>query len=163
MAAPTKHKVLTCPRCNVAMEEFLQAGTFLDRCNQCSGIFFDQGEMFATLGTHADPSYWDRPETGGAALPGGVKCPRCTAATLLQDVAFGGERVEIDRCGSCGGIFLDGGEATKIVAIGGKMAPIVAAERDKAQKELDAMGDVDLRSGGLIYRFLALFKSKKSS
>jgi Zn-finger nucleic acid-binding protein len=144
------------------MEEFLQAGTYLDRCNQCQGHFFDQGEMFATLGKHADPSYWDRPETGGVSLPGGVPCPRCTAETLLQDVAFGGERVEIDRCGSCGGIFLDGGEATKIVAIGAKMAEVVAAERNKAQIELAKMGDVDFRAGGMIHSFLAMFSRKKS-
>jgi len=162
MAGPTKHKVLTCPRCRVPMEEFLEGGTFLDRCLKCQGIFFDQGEMFATLGTHADPSYWDRPETGGTAIPGGVPCPRCTAETLLQDVAFGGEKVEIDRCGSCGGIFLDGGESAKIVAIGSKMAEVVAAERGAAQSELDKMGDVDFRSGGLIYRFLSMFKSKRS-
>ncbi len=42
------------------------------------------------------------------------------------------------------------------------MADVVAAERGAAQSELDKMGDVDFRSGGLIYRFLSMFESKKS-
>src|SRR5687767_14277098 len=147
-------KVATCPRCKVNMKETHSQGTFLDDCERCGGVFFDQGEMFAALGTTADPSYWDRPETGGVMREGHLSCPRCKTDMLLQDVKHGADHVEIDRCGECGGIFLDKGEAEKILSIGAKMAETIQKERAAAQAELDQMGDVDFSSPGLIARFL---------
>lgn len=35
----------TCPRCKVAMAEKLYAGVTLDFCNQCEGLWFDDGEV----------------------------------------------------------------------------------------------------------------------
>jgi Zn-finger nucleic acid-binding protein len=156
-------KVIACPRCRVDMTETRKEGTFLDECPRCSGVFFDQGEMFAALGATADPSYWDRPETGGNARPGNIHCPRCKGEMMLQDVAYGGDHVEIDRCGECQGIWLDKGESDKIMAIGAKLEGVVKGERDAAQVELDKMGDVDFRSGGIIHSFLSLFRGKKKS
>jgi hypothetical protein len=43
------------------------------------------------------------------------------------------------------------------MSIGGENAGAVFEERRKAQAELDAMGDVDFRAGGLIQKFLSLF------
>jgi Zn-finger nucleic acid-binding protein len=106
----------------------------------------------------ADPSYWDRPETGGAVKESALHCARCGSQMLGQDVAYGGEKVEIDRCGSCGGIWLDKGEVDTIMRISDKLAPVLEAERAKAQAELDAMGEVSFASPGLIARFLRLFK-----
>lgn len=152
------NKIPVCPRCKVDMKEIVQLNTFIDVCEKCGGTFFDQGEMFAALGTTADPSYWDRPETGGNVRPGNIACPRCNAAMLLQDVKYEDKQVEIDRCPACSGIWLDGGETTKIMSIGARMAPVVMAERRMAQDELAKMGPVDFNPPSLIYRFLSLFK-----
>jgi Zn-finger nucleic acid-binding protein len=140
------------------MEEVRQRDAFIDNCNTCKGTFFDEGEMYAALGTSADPSLWDRPETGGAVRPGEIHCPRCGAAMLLQDVKHEDLSVEIDRCPNCRGIWLDGGEAAKIMKIGSRMAAVVIAERREARDELDKMGDVDFSPPSLIYRFLKLFR-----
>ena len=157
-------RVITCPRCNVDMKELQKEGTFLDECPRCSGVFFDQGEMYGALGATADPSYWDRPETGGNARPGNIKCPRCKAEMLLQDVSYGGDQVEIDRCGECQGIWLDKGEAEKIMTIGARLGDVVKGEQAAAQAELDKMGDVDFRAGtGLFAKFLSLFRGKPKS
>ena len=155
-----KKKILDCPRCRLAMVAPLQMDAFIDQCKDCRGTFFDQGEMFAALGAKADPSYWDRPETGGVMRPGNLPCPRCHAAMLLQDVKKDELHVEIDRCSSCGGIWLDGGETNKIMAIGEKMAPVVEAEKKAYRAALDKMSDEDLSPPSLIYRFLSLFRRK---
>lgn len=146
-----------CPRCHLVMQEKHEGEAHIDVCERCGGTFFDQGEMFAAYGTTADPSYWDRDETGGVASDGELECPRCESHMLVQQVAYGGSAVEIDRCGHCGGLWLDRGEADKVLEIGAKMVPVVAAERDRHRAELDAMEDPDFR-GGLLYRFLKIFK-----
>ncbi|HEX2677363.1 MAG TPA: zf-TFIIB domain-containing protein [Polyangiales bacterium] len=150
-------KIINCPRCHANMLEVTEKTAYLDRCPKGHGTFFDQGEMFEALGTAADPSFWDRPGNASPVRPGKLSCPRCHAAMLQQDIASAKLRVEIDRCGSCKGIWLDHGEAEKLMSIGGENAGAVFEERRKAQAELDAMGDVDFRAGGLIQKFLSLF------
>jgi Zn-finger nucleic acid-binding protein len=159
MAEKKKDKVIACPRDKELMKETVVEHAFLDICGKCGGTFFDSGEMFAAFGLKADPSYWDRPETGGVVRNGTLECSRCHNPMLVQDVKYGAEHVEIDRCGKCGGIWLDKGEVEKIMAIGEKLASVVDAEKIKAQEDLAKMGDVDF-SPGLIAKFLAIFKKK---
>lgn len=154
-------KIIGCPRCQASMHEVQQKTAFLDRCPKGHGTFFDQGEMFEALGAAADPSLWDRSETAGAVRPGKIGCPRCSAQMLLQDIGVSQARVEIDRCGHCGGIWLDHGEAEKLMAIGAGQVDKAFAERRAAQAELDRMSEVDFRAGGaggLIRSFRSLFR-----
>ena len=118
----------------------------VDVCGTCHGTFFDSGEMFMAAGISADPSTWDRTETGGAVKEGALRCPRCESAVMkAQDVTHEGKHVEVDRCGKCGGIWLDKDELDTIVAIGDALRPVVEAARAKAQAELEAMGTIDLK------------------
>jgi Zn-finger nucleic acid-binding protein len=151
---------LKCPRDHTTMREIRVGEANLDECKQCGGRFFDQGEMFAALGLHADPSYWDRPECAGPFKDADIHCPRCDGHMLLQTIEREKQKVEIDRCGHCEGIWLDRGEAERIVAIGKSMVAVLEAERAKAQKELDSMGEVDFSPPGLIASFLALFRGE---
>jgi Zn-finger nucleic acid-binding protein len=154
-----KNTVLECPRDGSLMHENVTGEAILDVCGKCGGQFFDTGEMFGAFGIKADPSAWDREGTAGAVREGSFKCPRCNAPMLAQDIAKDGDKVEIDRCPKCRGIWLDKGEVEQIMAIGAKNAAEIAAEKAKAQEELDKMGEVDF-SPGLIARFLAMFKKK---
>ena len=154
------HKDRKCPRDKQVMSEQEAGEAKLDVCKKCGGQFFDSGEMFAAFGIKADPSYWDRPETGGSVSQSELQCSECNVFMLKQDVKYEGDHVEIDRCGTCGGIWLDKGEVETIMKIGEKLQPILDAEKAKAKAELDAMGDVDFGSPGLIARFLGLFKKK---
>lgn len=160
----TKNKTLRCPRDKTVMDETEKNSAFIDICGKCGGMFFDQGEMFGACGIKADPSYWDRPETGGQMRDSTIHCARCDGHMLIQDIRKGDAHVEIDRCNHCGGIWLDKGEIEKIIEIGEMMVPVVRAERDKAKAELDAMGDDPFATPGVIASFLALFgigKKKK--
>lgn len=155
------HATATCPRCKIPLQEIQHQNTFLDRCPRCTGVFFDQGELFSSLGATADPSLWDTADTGGVTRPGSTPCPRCGAHMALQDVAYGSDKVEIDRCGSCRGLWLDATEADRIMKIGTQLLEKSRAAAAQARKELDAMGDVDFGGrgkGGHIFRFLSLFR-----
>jgi Zn-finger nucleic acid-binding protein len=152
-----KQKDLACPRDKVVMQEREKGEATLDVCNKCGGQFFDSGEMFAAFGIKADPSYWDRAETGGTVKDGELHCPRCHVHMLVQDIKYETDHVEIDRCGKCGGIWLDKGEVEKIMVIGQKLQPVVDAEKAAAEAELAKMGDPDF-SAGLIARFFRMFK-----
>jgi len=153
----TTKKDLDCPRDKTRMKLVRVDNTHLDECPKCSGRFFDNGEMYGALGLHADPSFWDRPETTASVSEADIHCPRCGGHMSLVKLEYGGENVEIDRCGHCMAIWLDAGEAETIMSIGAKMEPVIAAEQAEAQKALDEMGPVDFNPG-LIARFLALFK-----
>jgi Zn-finger nucleic acid-binding protein len=156
------NKILECPRDRTLMTENVVGESILDTCGKCGGQFFDTGEMFGSFGMKADPSLWDREETAGPVREGSFKCPRCNKVMLTQDIKHEATKVEIDRCGHCGGIWLDKGEVDQIMSIGEKMAPVIEAEKAKAKAELDKMGDVDFNPG-LIARFLARFKKKPVS
>ncbi len=159
----TRERGISCPRCNMMMTEILVETAHIDECPKCRGRFFDQGEMFAALGATADGSYWDRDETAGPVREGHLKCPRCKGGMLAQDISHESTTVEIDRCNECTGIWLDAGEADKIMSIGAAMADVVKAEQARAKADLDGLGDVDFRSTNLLYRFLSLFKKKPAS
>jgi Zn-finger nucleic acid-binding protein len=155
-----REKVLSCPRDKAHMRTTETGQATLDVCGKCGGQYFDSGEMFAAFGIKADPSYWDRPETGGTVKTSTLSCPVCHATMLAQDVRYDGKHVEIDRCGGCGGIWLDKGEVETIMAIGEGVRPVVEAEMAQAKKDLAAMGDVSFASPSLIAKFLGLFKKK---
>jgi Zn-finger nucleic acid-binding protein len=152
-----REKGLLCPRDEMKMEEKKRGEAFLDICGKCGGQFFDSGEMFGAFGIKADPSYWDRPETGGSVKDGALHCPVCHTHMLVQDVKHEAEHVEIDRCGKCGGIWLDKGEVEHIMKIGQRIKPILEKEKAKAEQELAKMGDVNFSPPGIMAQFLAMF------
>lgn len=141
------------------MEVKLTGEAFLDVCGKCGGQFFDSGEMLTAFGLKADVTYWDAPETGGIIKDGTLPCPRCRNPMWVQDVALGGLHCEIDRCGRCHGIWLDGGEVTTILAIADKMTPIIEEGKAKARAAVATVKD-DFSSPGLIAKFLRMFSKK---
>jgi Zn-finger nucleic acid-binding protein len=147
-----------CPHDKSLMTHVKAGEAVLDVCRKCGGQFFDSGEMFAAFGVKADPSYWDRPETGGIVKAGTRHCAECENFMLAQDVSYGGDHLEIDRCGKCGGIWLDKNELEKLMTISEKLRPTLEAERNKAQEELSALGQPDF-TPGLIAKFVKMFKS----
>lgn len=157
----TTRRVLKCPRDHTTMKEILVGEAYLDECGQCGGRFFDQGEMFAALGLHGDPSYWDRPECTTKLEDADIHCPRCDGHMTLTTIAKEAQKVDIDRCGHCQGIWLDRGEADTIMSIGRNMESVIDAERKAAHDELSKLSDEELSPPSLIARFLALFGGKK--
>jgi len=80
-----------------------------DICEGCGSLWLDAGELdkmaFQVEGS-IEYSSKDKIEGDSELLK---KCPRCEDAAL-DKVSFIGSDIGLDRCGNCGGFWLDGGE-----------------------------------------------------
>jgi len=97
--------MMNCPKCpsETLVETPVLGNIPLDVCPNCSGIWFDKGELEALL----------KRSQGGAAADldlinaraEGLVCPRCK-----KQMSRGGlvnPLLLVDRCQSCGGVWLD--------------------------------------------------------
>lgn len=90
-----------CPDCRKRMQPFYvpakQGGAEveLDRCGQCSALWFNEGELETALGKSV------RRRQGTSSR----SCPTCRVA--LEAAVLDG-KVDVERCGTCKGVFLDG-------------------------------------------------------
>jgi Zn-finger nucleic acid-binding protein len=83
------------------------AGTEVDICSGCQGVWLDRSELAAITGKPVD-----LPDS----LPGtdtAFACPRCSSP--LRERSYAGRSdLLIECCSGCGGIFLDRGELLMI-------------------------------------------------
>jgi len=97
---------VNCPRCAAPLDAFeLSGGPEIDICSYCGGAWYDRGEL-------------DIPGLGKGGKPGGADCPRCSVKLLIA--RYGKDGPEIDRCGRCGGVWIDQGELQQIRKISGR-------------------------------------------
>jgi len=110
---------MNCPACGRVLAEITVSGLAVDVCRGgCGGIWFDQLEL-----AKVD----DQEETAGAELldiqrdPSAKvdakarrHCPKCREITMLRHFYGPKQKVEVDECGKCGGIWLDAGELAAI-------------------------------------------------
>lgn len=114
-----------CPRCSQSMPtiDIKVGGKFLvERCNQCMGMFFDNGELEAileksvSLAYHTDHLTLDKLEQAKRHQDypvGYIKCPVCMK--LMHRVNYGTRSgVIIDSCRDHG-VWLDGGELRQLM------------------------------------------------
>ncbi len=91
----------TCPDCRRRMQAFYVAARTgegeveLDRCAQCGALWFNAGEVEQALGRTV------RRRQGSSSR----SCPTCRVK--LEAAVLEG-RIEVERCGTCQGVFLDG-------------------------------------------------------
>jgi len=124
----------TCPRCEKPLKTLdlkLNGRFFIERCDDCLGLFFDPGELEAVLeATVSNVFLIDRSGLDGInnnrpteQYPiSYIKCPVCSQ--LMNRVNFGVRSgVIIDRCKEHG-VWLDGGELRHLMEwmkLGGKL------------------------------------------
>jgi Zn-finger nucleic acid-binding protein len=99
---------MRCPRCR---KEGMQAievpsGARLHGCGGCGGHFLDYGELADAAATPLLVEQDGRP--GAVDDSVALDCPRCAVALVKHPVP--GAAFAVDRCGRCGGTFLDRGE-----------------------------------------------------
>lgn len=90
-----------CPKCRTTLTHVRRAGQLVEACPGCGGLWFDPGELTLLL------EVYRKVDDQGA--PTAWVCPRCETSTLVVR-PFPGTSVEVDRCASCGGTWLDAGE-----------------------------------------------------
>ena len=104
-----------CPVCAVPLTERGLAGQLVDACDVCQGQYYDAGELEALLdlarmiaAVVLEEREIDLVDTRDRARQ--LACPGCDAAMAVEELA--GQAV--DRCPTCGGVWLDGDELALI-------------------------------------------------
>lgn len=103
---------MQCPKCKTHQlneKSFKKGSLILDRCEQCRGIWFDQGELNEVL-KKKSAHYFEVPKI--ALENDNCRCPKCNVG--LYEFCYPGTVVFIDMCKSCGGVWLDSKEWTEI-------------------------------------------------
>lgn len=152
-----------CPICKTPMA-CLNLGTqdkpfFIERCEQCLGLFFDPGELDLLVRNHSqgvfniDALRLDTLRQENAKNNAPVSYRACPVCQKLMNRQNYGNRsgVVIDRCRDHG-VFLDGGELKRIllwVRLGGALqSEQIQAEQKKAPPVNPKDGD-DISTGSL--------------
>ncbi len=122
--------MINCPKCSseALVETPAMGNISLDVCPGCSGIWFDKGELEALL----QQSQGGAPADLNLINPKaeGLTCPRCknkmSHGGLLNPLLL------VDRCQSCGGVWLDPREldlVRKLLGLSGGPSSEVKVER----------------------------------
>lgn len=102
---------MNCPKCDAAMEPVTFATVEVDRCPQCQGLWFDEGEA-EQLKSAKGAGKLDagQPLMAAAAQgPQKVLCPRCRTP-MIGMVVHGQAHIRYESCKVCHGSFFDAGE-----------------------------------------------------
>ncbi len=106
---------MNCPKCagKELKPQDLIGGVEVDFCEACEGMYFEKGEMGCYLQFSKDiPNHKDLMK---AATPS-CKCPECGGQ--MKELKYVPDKeLFIDLCESCGGVWLDGGEAKDAKAV----------------------------------------------
>jgi Zn-finger nucleic acid-binding protein len=118
---------MKCPSCKGPLREKSAGGMTLDICyGGCGGIWFDANELGRVSAQAATSlhSIWAVPTTNVKLTEPRV-CPRCPDQLLERKWFSEQQKVEIDQCPKCSGIWLDAGEFSRIYGEieGAKLTP----------------------------------------
>jgi len=118
---------MKCPACKNALLEKGASGMTVDICyGGCGGIWFDANELEKVSPRAATTLHtiWQAP-VNPTKLSEPRLCPRCPEQTLERRWFSDRQKVEIDQCPRCGGIWLDAGEFSRVYEEirGSKVAP----------------------------------------
>jgi len=113
---------MNCPKCNISLEARIYEGVEIDKCNQCQGVWLDDGEIVKIVQTKEetfDPNLIrETLSQGCSGIPKNeqqtaVSCPKCQSAMtpINYDYASG---IILDRCPQGHGLWFDGNELDKV-------------------------------------------------
>lgn len=110
---------MKCPACQGKLEPIDCKGIEVDECVSCKGRWFDRDELRRAKDKEDDDIRWlDFDPFGEDAeklsVPSeGRICPKCSKQ--MSSLKYSASGIIIDKCSSCGGIWLDHGEFERIV------------------------------------------------
>lgn len=136
-----------CPRCSIRLKSIdlnINGRFFIERCDECLGLFFDSNELEALLEATVsnvfaiNRSMLNDIKVRTTTVEQGafyIKCPVCSA--IMNRVNFGANSgVIVDRCKEHG-VWLDGGELRHLfewMKAGGKL---LQQEREAEQRKIE--------------------------
>ena len=107
-----------CPRCETAMTVIQMEGVEIEHCENCGGICLDYGELDMVADDMTGSLEYstltdDKLETNDGRLL--IACPKCAVSPAMRKIEFlGVGDIVLDRCDSCGVIWLDKDELDQI-------------------------------------------------
>ena len=107
---------MKCPSCKNTLREKGAGGMTLDVCyGGCGGIWFDASELERVSARAATTLHtiWQVP-VSAVKHTDPRTCPRCPEQVLARKWFSDSQKVEIDQCPKCGGVWLDAGEFSRI-------------------------------------------------
>jgi len=112
---------MDCPRCKSQLKLVKVTNVDLEQCANCKGIFFDNFELKKFDEPHESPSEKIILENSSSAAvlkdsPKKISCPKCSNIKMMTRFYSVKQKIEIDECGACGGIWVDAGELAEIRA-----------------------------------------------
>ena len=134
---------MICPTCKSDMIVIEHDNVELDYCTDCSGVWFDAGEMnllFQSIdvdgGGYFIKDMLNTPETESSEKK--RKCPIC--GSKMKKISTGKRgRILVDVCPQGDGLWFDGGELTQLL----KQLSAKEAEGSESQRQVIAfLGDV---------------------
>ena len=116
---PSEDALMNCPACNRSLREKNVGDFAVDVCyGGCGGIWFDADELnrVSVRGAGTLHRVWQYPRR--LEKPDEPRmCPRCERQLLDRKWFSEAEKVEIDQCPKCNGIWLDDGEFTRVFEV----------------------------------------------
>jgi Zn-finger nucleic acid-binding protein len=103
-----------CPHCRVDLAVLTHSGINWAGCPKCQGVWLAGPDVAKALRLYAADQGVALETIAlleGVAQPSALPCPQCPASTL-QVITLRG--VEVEKCVSCRGVFLDRGEGEAI-------------------------------------------------
>lgn len=109
------------------MTQLEKSGIAIDSCSSCQGFWLDRGELEGMIARRAKghPTADELDTSLGHLMDkapevreqSSYNCPRCQQ--VMGKIAFqrGDETVVADKCGGCGGLWLDSGEMGVLFAL----------------------------------------------
>ena len=104
---------LDCPRCKKGKLEEIEIGdVVLERCVQCSGLWFDNDEIYEVLDRRPALRKIEETIPPAELAEPDMPCPRCVEVSLRRfDLSECGDQSgTVYRCASCSGTWMDRGE-----------------------------------------------------
>jgi Zn-finger nucleic acid-binding protein len=111
--------MLPCPVCHVALAPFDYHGVTIHECPRCRGRWFEGHELRAAIDKTDDELRWldfelfEEKEHKYTRSAAPRDCPSCRTKMLL--IEYARSKVQIDKCESCGGVWLSATEFDRIV------------------------------------------------
>lgn len=111
---PTKHN---CPICQIPLANASIDSHDLLYCERCHGMLLDMEELVPLLEILREHRYWSRSSRNPRDVDAGrvLQCPLCKSA-MDRHLYGGGGNMDVDSCESCGMLWLDRGELSRMVA-----------------------------------------------
>ncbi len=129
---------MKCPRDGAELAVVRVEGIELDKCHHCDGLWFDAGELdrvreLDRSGVEEQiEQQYGSPTVAAGEVDGYMRCPRCDNGRLQQFTYTYNNRVRIDRCNECMGVWVDDSELDAIIGENQQLEKIADTSAIKA-------------------------------